>query len=164
MAYRKQEGGQNHPPPMKTKITATLVLALGFISTGAFAENATVPPLPAANAIATPAPAPDRVASVAQSSGTGGSARVVTSPGLTAKQIAQLEHDVDAKYRPDEGLEQNFAEQVLRGARVNLSQAESPAVVFSEPPSPAFSYDSHAPAYWYPSVSFHFDWGRNRRS
>jgi hypothetical protein len=148
---------------MKTKITA-LVLALGFISTGAFAENTTVPPALAANAIATPALAPDRAAALAQSPGTGGSARVTTSPDLTAKQISQLEHVFNAKYQPDERLAQNFADQVLPDARVILSHAKSPTIVFSEPPSPAFSYDSHAPAYWYPSVSFHFDWGRNRRS
>jgi hypothetical protein len=134
---------------MKTKTTAAMVLALGIISTGVFAENTTVPPAPASIAIAAPASAP---------------ARVTATPGLTAKQIAQLEHDFNAKYRPDEGLAQNFADQVLPETRVILSQAKSPTVVFSVPPSPAFSYDSHALAYWYPSITFRFDWGRNRRS
>ena len=149
MAYHKQERGQNHLTPMKTKTTAALVLALSFLSTGAFAENTTVPPMPTPEASAASAPAPDRVTATA---------------GLTAKQIAQLEHDFNAKYRPDEGLASNFADQVLSDTRAIFAQAESPTVVFSEPPSPAFSYDSHAQAYWYPSVSFHFDWGRNRRS
>jgi len=40
--------------------------------------------------------------------------------------------------------------------------AENTTVVFSELPSPAFYYDANAPAHWYLSVSFHFDWGRNR--
>ena len=141
MAYDKQEGGQNHLIPMKTKTIAASVFALGVLSAGAFAESTTVSPALTSNACVVPAPTPD----------------------LTAKQIAQLEHDFNAKYRPDEGLAQNFADQVLPDTRVILAQAESPTVVFSEPPSPAFSYDSHALAYWYPSVSLHFDWGRGRQ-
>jgi hypothetical protein len=126
---------------MKTKIIAASVLALGIFSTGAFAESTTVLPVLPSNASVAPAPTSD----------------------LTAKQIAQLEHDFNAKYRANDGLAQNFADQVRPDARVILSQTESPTVVFSEPPSPAFYYDATAPAYWYPSVSLHFDWSRSRR-
>ena len=140
MAYDKQEGRQNHLIPMKTKTAAALVLALGVLSAGAFAESITVSPALTSNACVAPAPTPD----------------------LTAKQIAQLKHDFNAKYRANDGLTQNFADQVVPGARTIMDKAESPTVVFSEPPSPAFYYDANAPAHWYLSVSFHFDWGRNR--
>jgi hypothetical protein len=149
---------------MKTKTTATLVFALGVFSTGAFAENTSVPTAPAPNAIAAPAPAPDRLASIPQSSGAEDSARVAAPQELTAKQIAQLEHDFNAKYQANDGLVQNFAEQALPDTGAIFAKAEFPTVVFSEPPSPAFYYDANAPAHWYLSVSFHFDWGRNRHS
>jgi hypothetical protein len=126
---------------MKTKTFSALALAFGILSTGAFADDTTVPSEPASNAKAATAPAPD----------------------LTAKQIAQLEHDFNAKYRANDGLAKDFSNQVLPGDRTMPIQAEFPTVVFSEPPSPAFYYDANAPAYWYPSVSFHFDWSRNRR-
>jgi hypothetical protein len=137
---------------MKTKTTAALVLALGVLSTGALAENTTI----------SPTPAPDRIASIPQSPGAGDPASVTATPDLTAKQIAQLEHDFNGKYRADDGLLQNFADQVPPDIDAILAHAKSPTVVFSEPPSPAFYYDANAPAHWYPSVSFHFDWDRNR--
>jgi len=145
---------------MKTKTTAALVLALGVLSTGAFAENTTVLPTPAPNASV--APAPDRIASIPQSPGAGDPASVTAAPDLTAKQIAQLEHDFSAKYQANDGLAQSFADRILPGARTIIDNAEFPTVVFSEPPSPAFYHDANAPAHWYLSVSFHFDWGRNR--
>jgi hypothetical protein len=148
---------------MKTKTTAALVFALGVLSTGAFAENTMVPPTSASNAIVAPAPAPDRIASIPPLPGAGDLASVTATPDLTAKQIAQLEHDFNTKYRPDEGLAQKTADQVLPDTDAIWAHAKSPTVVFSEPPSPAFYYDSKAPAYWYPSVSFHFNLGRNRR-
>ena len=148
---------------MKTKTVAALVLALGVLSTGALAENTTVPSAPAPNEKAAPAPAPDRIASIPQSAGAEDSSSVTATPDLTAKQIAQLEHDFNAKYRATDGLAQNFADQVLPDTDAILAHAKSPTVVFSEPPSPAFYYDANASAHWYLSVSFHFDLGRNRR-
>ena len=148
---------------MKTKTFAALVLALGVLSTGARAENTTVPSAPAPNEKAAPAPGPDRIASIPQSAGAGDLASVTAAPDLTAKQIAQLEHDFDTKYRTNDGLVQNFADRVLPDTEAILAHAMSPTVVFSEPPSPAFYYDANASAHWYLSVSFHFDLGRNRR-
>jgi hypothetical protein len=152
VAYGKQQGGKNPLTPMKTKTTTALVLALGLLSTGAFAENITI----------SPTPAPDRLASIPQSPGAGDLASVTATPDLTAKQIAQLEHDFNAKYRADDELAQKTADRVRPDTDAILAHAKSPTVVFSEPPSPAFYYDANAPACWYPSVSFHFDWGRNR--
>jgi hypothetical protein len=68
---------------MKTKTIAAWVFALGVLSTGAFAENTTE----------SPAPAPERIAPAPQSPGAGEPARGAATPGPTAKQIAQLEHD-----------------------------------------------------------------------
>jgi len=163
MAYDKQEGGQNHLIPMKTKTAGALVLALGVLSTGAFAENTTVPPAPAPNASAAPGAATDQIAAPSQSPGARESARVAPTPGPTAKQIAQLEHDFSARYRADDGLAQKVADRILPEVQAFLAKPEPPTVVFSEPPSPAFYYDANTPAYWYPAITFRFDWGRSRR-
>ncbi|HTZ21050.1 MAG TPA: hypothetical protein VMC06_09230 [Opitutaceae bacterium] len=148
---------------MKTKNTAALVLALGILSVRASADNTTVLPAYAPSTNAASPPAPAQIASTPQSSSASDSARNSALSGATAKQIAQFEHDFNAKHRPYEGLAQNLTNQVLPGIGASLAKAQAPRVVFSEPPSPAFYYDSNAPAYWYPSISFHFDWGRNRR-
>ena len=139
---------------MKTKNIAALVVALGILSPGAFAQGTPI----------SPAPATERSTSAPQSPDTGDPTRVAAAPEPTAKQIAQLECIFNAKYHANDGLAQQFADRIRPATHARLDRVESPTVVFSEPPSPAFSYDSHALAYWYPSVSFHFDWGRNRRS
>ena len=153
VAYRKQEGRQNHYTSMKTNTTAAIFLGLGILSTGAFAENTTV--------LLTPAP--DRIAASPPSPGAGDPASITATPDLTAQQIALLEHDFNAKYRANDGLVQKFVDQVLPDTDAILAHAMSPTVVLSEPPSPAFYYDANEPAHWYLSVSFHFDLGRNRR-
>jgi hypothetical protein len=148
VAYLKQDGRQNHYTPMKTNITAAIFLALGILSTEAFADNTTVLLTPALDRIAASPPSP----------GARDPASATATPDLTAKQIAQLEHDFNAKYQTNDGLAQNFADQVLPDTGVIFARAEFPTVVFSEPPSPAFYYDENAPAHWYLSVAFHFDW------
>ncbi len=163
MAYRKQERGQNHPTPMKSISIAALVLAASFLTTGGFAENTVATPASPPTVVAAPTPALDRIASTTNLPGAEDPAHVAAMPEPTDKQIAQLEHEFSATYQASDGLEKKLADQTLRDARAIVDHTEQPTIVFSEPPFPVFSHDANAPAYWYPSITFRFDWGRNRR-
>jgi hypothetical protein len=150
---------------MKTRIAA-FILAAATLTTGAFAGNPPATQAPAPGAIEASAPAPDQIARTSQLP----SAAELYGDGapqwLTAEEAARSENSPNVTHQAGNGqaIAFSYQGQVLPDTSSFLTQAPSPALVYSTPPSPAFDFGSNDPRVWYPSISLRFDFGRSHRS
>ena len=151
MARKKQGGPSNHRV-MNNPSLRSIALATALFACPVFAEEISVqapdasPASPhhrvlfAYNSLASPVSTPgvtDGVPSLSFDS------RALAPENIPFKSISPAEWRNRA---PDTPIREADLISNLAGARV----------VFSMPPSTSFSYDSHYPVAWYPSVSFRF--------
>jgi hypothetical protein len=158
-------GMSNHLISMKSGIT-TLLLAVGLFNTGALADPspAAAPAAPAAMASRTPAPDqitdPSHLPGVTELYGTGAEPGPAGQPGIPSRN--------DPAFRPQAADGQviafSYHVHVAPDNVPFLLPAPAPTVVYSMPTSPVFDRGPRDPAFWGPSVSFRFDFGRRHRS
>lgn len=156
-------GGENHLISMKTQNITALVLATGFLTTAAFADNSPATSAPAPTAITSQPPAPNQIIYLPQLPSVGELTGVAAAQGLTIKQITQSARELSVTYQFADGQTKIVSYQVLLpNVGVNPAQLAPPTVVYAEPPPPVYYYDPYYPAYWYPPVSFRFGFGFGR--
>lgn len=154
---------QNHPIAMKTRI-ATLVIAAGILTTGAFADSSPVDPVSSAPAVASSTPTPNQIAATPNLATAAERNGVSEAQEVAVKQLTQTERDLHVRYRAGDGFKWAFSYQIPSRDSSFLLETGGPTVVFSMPPPPVFDYSPYYPASWYPSISFRFDFGRGHRS
>ena len=148
---------------MKTRI-ATLVIAAGILTTGAFAGSLPVDPVSSAPAATSSTPTPAQIAANPNLATAAERNSVSEAQDVAVKQLTQTESDLQVRYRAGDGFKWAFSYQTPSRDSSFLLETGGPTVVFSMPPPPVFDYSPFYPASWYPSISFRFDFGRGHRS
>ncbi len=140
---------------MKTQNITALIIAAGFFTTAAWADNTPAAPASAATALTAQSTAPDQTIYAPQLPSVAELTNAATAQGLTIKQITQSAHDLRITYQTADGQILVVLYRLLTDAGANLAQAAAPTVVYAVAPSPVYYfYDPY-----YPPVSVRLSLG-----
>jgi hypothetical protein len=151
---------------MKAKTIAALVLASGFLTTAAFADNPPTTPALSPTPITAPSLAPNRIIFTSPLPATAKLVSVAPAPAFTINWIIPSAHDLSvpgqfANWRP-----KTVSDQLLSDADASPSGLAAALAVSARPPPTVNFYDPFATAYRDPPVFFRltFNFGRGHRS
>jgi hypothetical protein len=150
---------------MKTKIAALIIVA-GSLATGALADNSAATFFPALSNVTSSLLITSQIMSTPRLPDGAELSCLAVVPELAVKPAILSENDLGILFTASPRLSNTTAHQLPPDYGSIPIQTTAPRVVFSMTPAPSSFNEPDRTAYWYPSVTFRFDFSsrRDRRS